>query len=281
MGSYYDYVYPLHRLSSYGAKRYNVMITLIAESKTMIEKETQITPELYQKHIPVGEKTADNVMHMVAGLSVGEIADEIKISSTMAAKVKRMAYEFPNKSLGLPAIEAFSGVVFKALSYPTLSEDEKLRLDKNVMIISSLYGWLRPQDIIKSYRFDFTTRMAPGDLTFSQYWRKDVTIQLVKYLQNTNESDIINLLPADAAKSIDWKLVKRFAKVWKVDFKILEEGATLKTPPAGKLKELRGNLLRAIITHDITTPAELMSFASPQLLPLGTPDYPDHILFCI
>lgn len=257
------------------------MIILIAESKTMRDGGMPVAQEMYVENCPAGEDVADEVMHRLALMSVPEIVNEIKIGSKMASKIAAMAYEFPNKGIGLRAIEAFTGVVFKAFDYGSLSVEDKGYADSHVRIISSLYGWLRPLDIIKGYRTDFTTRLAPGNKPFSDYWRKDVTIQLVRELQRTGETDILNLLPGDAAKCVDWKLVKRFAKVWKVDFKELLDGGDYKTPHAGKLKTLRGELLRAIITQRITSPSSLLTFNTDTLLPLGTPDYPDHIAFCV
>lgn len=256
------------------------MLILIAESKTMFEQELPVSLECYEANTPAGEASADTVMARVADMDVEDIAATIKISEAMAAKVMRMAYEFPNKQTGLRAIDAFTGVVFKNFDYPSLSPEEKERTAANVRIISSLYGWLRPEDIIKPYRFDFTTPLAPDDKTFAAFWKKDVTIQLVRQLKATGEKNILNLLPADAAKCIDWKLVKIFAKVWKVDFKE-QNGSAVRTPHAGKLKALRGHLLRQIITQDITTPTPLLTLESDVLLPLGTPDYPDHIAFTL
>lgn len=256
------------------------MLILIAESKTMQEHENLVSRECYEANIPAGESHADEIMSRVAGMSAADIGASIKISPTMAAKVKRMAYEFPNKASGLRAIEAFTGVVFRNLDYKSLSETEKESAGTRVRIISSLYGWLRPDDMIKPYRFDFTTPLSPDCSSLSSFWRKDVTICLVKYLKERGETAILNLLPSDAAKCIDWKLVKRFAKVWKADFKE-HTGAALRTPHAGKLKAMRGTLLREIIARGITDPAQLLTLATDDLLPLGTPTYPDHIEFCV
>lgn len=257
------------------------MITLIAESKTMEDREQPVESAIYEANTPAGESQAGDIMSRVAGMGAAEIAEVVKISQTLAAKVARMAYEFPNKSTGLRAIESFTGVVFKAFDYATLSSDEKGRTDTKVRIVSSLYGWLRPDDIVKPYRFDFTTPIAPGDKPLAAYWHKDVTVELVRNLQDSGETSILNLLPSDASKCIDWKLVKRFAKVWKVDFKELKDGGEWRTPNAGKLKALRGELLREIIVRGITNPSELLTFSSDTMLPLGTPDYPDHIAFCV
>lgn len=260
---------------------YKDMITLIAESKTMADREMPVSHETYETNRPVGETQADEIMARVATLSALDIAELIKISLPFAGKVSRMAYEFPNKSVGIKAMEAYTGVVFKAFDYLSLSQIEKERTENNVRIISSLYGWLRPDDFIKPYRFDFATPIAPDDISLAAYWRKDVTIQLVRYLQECGEASILNLLPSDAAKCIDWKLVKRFAKVWKIDFKTPKDGSGWCTPHAGKLKALRGELLRNIITSDISNPSELLTLTTQTMIPLGTPDYPDHIAFCV
>ncbi len=246
----------------------------------MLDREQPVPRECFEAHLPAGENYADEVMARVAGMSVDDIAAAIKVSTAMAAKVVRMAYEFPNKQTGLRAIEAFTGVVFRNFGYQSLSVEEKERTAANVRIISSLYGWLRPEDIIKPYRFDFTTPLAPDDRTFAAFWKKDATIELVRHLQASGETSILNLLPADAAKCIDWKLAKRFAKVWKVDFKE-QNGESVRTPHAGKLKALRGTLLREIITRSINSPSGLLSLSTDDLLPMGTPDYPDHIVFTV
>ena len=239
------------------------MLILIAESKTMLEQEQPVSRECFEANTPAGEASADAVMARVADMDVEDIAAAIKISPAMAAKARRMAYEFPNKQSGLRAIDAFTGVVFKNFDYPSLSTEGKERTAADVRIISSLYGWLRPDD-----------------KAFASYWKKDVTIQLVKYLKATGEKNILNLLPADAAKCIDWKLVKNFAKVWKADFKE-QDGTAVRTPHAGRLKALRGLLLRDIITQGISTPSKLQTFESDTFLPLSIPDRPDLIAFTV
>jgi cytoplasmic iron level regulating protein YaaA (DUF328/UPF0246 family) len=52
----------------------------------------------------------------------------------------------------LPAIAVYSGVLFKALDYPTLSASAKSRSEKSVVIISAQYGALSPSDRIEYYK---------------------------------------------------------------------------------------------------------------------------------
>lgn len=254
------------------------MISLIAESKTMVP-EVEVSAADYALHTPCGESAADQIMNNFAAMTAAEVAELTRLPLSLAAKMRGYAYEFPNKSMGQSAIRAFTGVVFKGLEFDTLSPQAADRCRSSVGIISSLYGWLLPEDIIKNYRLDFTSRLPLDEgheSTAYLYQKKAVTIALVKRLKETGENELLNLLPADAAKCVDWKLVKNFAKVWKVDF---TDAATGKTPAAGRLKTLRGYLLRQILEEGIVSAQGLQSMSSDHYVCTGTPTYPDHLHF--
>lgn len=255
------------------------MIILIAESKTMAPELRQVSDGIYREHRPVYEEIADNVMRSLGDDSVDELSRSIKISVRMARDVKRMIYEFTNKSAGLPAIESYTGVVFRQLHVNEYTHEQTAFMLKNVRIISSLYGWLRPDDIIKTYRFDFDTKLAPGHLSFKSFWKKDVTIALVKMIEATGEKEILNLLPADASACIDWKLVKRFADMIKIEFKEPTGPDTMKTPNAGRLKELRGRLLDQIIREGISSSKELHTLSSSDYEGVGELTHPGYLYF--
>lgn len=242
------------------------MIILIAESKTMEKTEHEISSECYDSHRPFGEEEAAEIMAHIRDMAVSDLAAAIKISVDMAARLRQMAYEFPNKSMGMKAICAFTGVVFRNLDYNSLSKDDQEWAQQNVRLISSLYGWLRPEDIIKPYRLDYTSPLAPDGSPLFSFWKSDVTRQLLQALRSTGESDILDLLPADAAKCFDWKEIKKFAKVWKVDFKE-HNGNSVRSPHATRLKALRGELLRSIIINRLSSPEQVATFSSDSLLP--------------
>ena len=52
----------------------------------------------------------------------------------------------------MPAINVYSGVLYKALDYPSLSASAKARCEKSVVIISAKYGALSPSDRIEFYK---------------------------------------------------------------------------------------------------------------------------------
>ena len=52
-----------------------------------------------------------------------------------------------------------------------------------------------------------------------------------------------------------------------------------KTPNAGKLKKLRGELLRDILSADIERISDLKDLEGDNYIFEGTPLYPDHLRF--
>lgn len=247
------------------------MLILIAESKNMAPCTGIVSHDYYQSHCPALENDADTVMASLRDMTADLLAEKVKISLPMVRKLQQMAYEFPNKALGGNAIEAFTGVVFKAFAYTSLDEATQRHADGCVRIISSLYGWLRPDDIVKPYRLDFTTPLAPGGKTFASFLQPKVTECLLEELKNGGHEDVLNLLPGDAARCIDWKAVGSCAKVWKADFRELLPGGKTRTPNSNRLKTLRGELLRQIVSDRITSASGLLSLQGTNYISTDTP----------
>ena len=254
------------------------MLVLIAESKTMAPCTGKVTLRDWECHRPSLESLARDIMSGLEAMTVDELAAKVKISVPMARKLRLMIYDFPYKESGAAAIESFTGVVFKAFEYPSLREAEKERANRCIGIISSLYGWLRPDDIIKPYRFDFTNQLAPDGATLAGYLRQGVTDCVISWIENEKDYNVLNLLPGDAARCIDWPRIESRAKVWKAEFQEIQAGGSMKTPNSNRLKTLRGKLLRQIITDSITTPQQLMAVETESYISEKT-SLPGQLLF--
>lgn len=238
------------------------MKILIAESKTMAECSISVSSEQLKRHRPELDPIATLLMKDWGKWTVEEIADRLKISLALASAFKRMAYEFPNKTTGSKAIEAYTGVVFRAFDYASLTEEEQKRAYKTVNIISSLYGWLRSDDIVKPYRLDFTTSVAPTGESMASYWKPLITQMLLESMKADGENEILDLMPVDAAKCLNWRWIKKSIKAVKVEFRLVADGGSLQTPHATLLKTLRGRLLRDIIRKDISSISGLLGYES-------------------
>ncbi len=202
----------------------------------------------------------------------------LKLGEAATRQAAEWIYDFPDKRMGFRALDAFTGIVFKALDAGSLTPQAKERASRGLRLISSLYGWLRPDDIIKPYRLDFGAKLAPGNKALNAYWKKDVTLALIRYLKENDESVVVNMLPADASRCIDWKLVKHYARVIIPQFKTTD-GNRLRTPHAGKLKRLRGEMIRDILEHGVDSPGELRELCGDNYMALGETDYPDYFTY--
>lgn len=241
------------------------MKILIAESKTMAEQELPISTEDYMHHHPRLDSIATLFMKKWSEWPLGEIAAVLKVSNSMAAAFKRMAYNFSYKETGLKALDAFTGVVYHEFDYGSLSSGQQKYADSSIEIISSLYGLLRGDDIVKSYRLDFNTLIAPTRETMAKYWKPLITPMLLESMRPSRDKEVLDLLPSEAAKCLNWQWIKRETRVLKVDFKSIADGGSLKTPHSTLLKKFRGNLLREIVQNEIKSFEELLAFKSDSI----------------
>lgn len=240
----------------------------------MEECTAPVAPALLAEHRPALDGVATALMRDWSRWSPADIAQALKISPALAARFARMAYEFPNKTTGGKAIEAYTGVVFKAFGYGSLDPELQMRADRSIDIISSLYGWLRADDIVKPYRLDFSPRMAPDGISMASYWKPLVTPLLIRSMLGVAEEELLDLMPADAAACLDWKALRCHVRVVKVEFRSVADGGKLKTPHSTLLKTLRGQLLREIVVRDIRAASQLASFECDTMY--AAPDSDPH-----
>ncbi len=241
------------------------MLTLFAESKTMSDRLSQVSMNEFETHKPCFEANANAIISFILSQNPGELSSRIGISPALASKAIKMAYDFTFKNTGLQAISAFTGKVFRSLDINTIPASAISDADQRFIIVSSLYGILKPSDIIKPYRLDYNKDCSPDGSNLIEYWNPIVTKSIVSRLEATGEQEILNLLPGYAAKFIDWKIIKNHANVLKPDFKTIDKSGLIKTPHSGKLKALRGKMIRIILMQNICSFKKLMDSDSNML----------------
>ena len=232
----------------------------------MLSKQSPISETLFLSNKPTLEVYADKIMAHLAELNPTEIAGIMGISHQLALKAYELAYDFPHKLMGFNAVSGFVGEAFKAFDFPTLKNSDLNQLDKELRIISSIYGVLKPSDIIKPYRAEFIKPIAPENKSPIQFLKSQVTINVVTYIKENKTKDIINLLPGDAEKCLDWKIIRAFSSVHKVCFKSINTEGKLVTPLTHRLKELRGLMARSIVENDIKNFNDLIHLHSEHFL---------------
>lgn len=129
----------------------------------------------------------------------------------------------------MPAIQRYTGVMYKALWYDSMHEEAKVYIEQCIYILSWLRGILRATDLISNYKLPISTKLAK--------YRKPLVTQ---YIIDQSPTEIVNLLPGSYMKMIDWQLLE-------------EKWITIYTPgfrkPDGSIythgiKKVRGEWLR-------------------------------------
>lgn len=70
----------------------------------------------------------------------------------------------------MPALQRYTGVLYDALSYATLPAASRRRADRSLVVVSALFGPLRPRDRVPAYRLSAGTSL-PGVGPLAPLWR--------------------------------------------------------------------------------------------------------------
>ena len=100
----------------------------------------------------------------------------------------------------LPAIERYTGVLYRELDAASLHGTARTRLRRDVRIVSGLWGLVAPGDPIPDYRLKMSARLEPlGRL--STWWRPQITAALAPQVRG---AVVWDLLPNEHAAAVDW-----------------------------------------------------------------------------
>lgn len=149
---------------------------------------------------------------------------------------------------------AFKGDVYTGLEAEQLSEEDWVFAQKHLRILSGLYGYLKPLDLIMPYRLEMKTKLVneKGENLY-QFWDDEITNHLNKDL--IKDDFVINLASNEYFKAIKKPNLK--AKVITLHFKDTKDG---KTRVIGfYAKKARGMMAKALIQNKVTEAEDIKS----------------------
>lgn len=156
-----------------------------------------------------------------------------------------------------PAHSIYTGVLYQALDYPSLSRAAKARADKHVWVASALYGMVRLGDQISAYRLSGGTKL-PGLPTEADLWQEPIQSVIDDF-----GPDLIVDLRSGAYTSL-WRPPKAWrervvvGKVWQLD------RSGRRTSVSHHNKATKGLLTRELVrqSREISTPRALHGAAT-------------------
>lgn len=155
------------------------------------------------------------------------------------------------------AVLAFKGDVYEGLQAERFSESDFSFAQKQLRLLSGLYGVLRPLDLIQPYRLEMGTDLPNNaGKNLYDFWKTKVTTQIQKDLKETNSKVLLNLasneyFSAVNSKAIEVPIISPVFKDFKNgDYKIISFFA----------KKARGLMAGHVLRNRIDNPADLRSF---------------------
>lgn len=138
--------------------------------------------------------------------SPAELAELMSISDKLAVlNVGRyQAWERPfTPDNARPALTAFKGDVYEGLDAASLDTAALQWLQQHLRILSGLYGYLRPLDLMQAYRLEMGIRLAnPRGKDLYAFWGERITDGLNRALADQAPAELVNLASGEYFKSV-------------------------------------------------------------------------------
>lgn len=168
-------------------------------------------------------------------------------------RAARAAGASPRRAGTRPAMERYTGVLYRELAWSTLPSVVRRRGDRQVRIVSGLWGLVAPPDPIPSYRLKMSASL-PELGRLSTWWRPRLSPVVAALAERRVVWD---LLPQEHEAAIDWSAAAPCQRVV-VRFEDAE-GRTV----SHWNKLLKGSLVRWVLAEQPAGPADLTSFRHP------------------
>ncbi|WP_459617434.1 peroxide stress protein YaaA [Bordetella sp. 2513F-2] len=238
------------------------------------------TPVHVQAHSqPLFVQQAAALIKVLKTKSADEIAALMSLSPALAElNVSRYAAwkrTFTQEN-ARQAVLAFNGDVYEGLQAGSLSARQLDWAQEHVVILSGLYGALRPLDLMQPYRLEMGTRLETSKgKNLYEYWGDAIARYLNERLEGQRAPVVVNLASEEYFKVVDLKTLQ--ARVVQCVFQDWKGGAWKVV--SFHAKRARGLMARYAIEHKIAKPEGLQGFDAEGYAYDATASSDDKLVF--
>ncbi len=256
------------------------MLFLLSPAKSL-DYDTPI-PEDLPATQPVFEGArgpAAELIGLMRQKSPQQVAELMHLSDKLAAlNVARYEAWAPKGTAknARQAALAFDGDVYGGLDARSLSAAQLAWAQDHVVMLSGLYGVLRPLDRLQPYRLEMGTALAnPRGKDLYDFWGDRIATWLNERLAADRTPVVVNLASQEYFKAVDLKTLKArvvacvFQERKGDDYKIVSFHA----------KRARGLMARWAILHKAATPQRLEAFDLEGYAFAPAVSQPDRLVF--
>lgn len=201
---------------------------------------------------PIEEKTKFNgktkiIIEELKKLKEEYIKEIFKISDKVLKEVLIYIEDF-EKSESFRAIEMYNGLAFSSFDIESLKEDERKYMDEHLKILSTFYGPLCPEKLVRPYRLDFNTKLKINGESLKNFWKEE-------YNKAFNKNEVIlNLASNEFSSLLDRNKFKMY------DFEFFERREGKLKQHSTTSKKARGAMLNYICRNKINELEEIKLF---------------------
>ncbi|GAB3923554.1 peroxide stress protein YaaA [Kribbella albertanoniae] len=196
----------------------------------------------------------EQVLETLAKVSASEDAyGVLGVGASLQAEVDRNTRWRTEPAV--PVSELYSGVLYDALGYSTLSAGTKRRAANRLLVVSAAWGALRPADRVPPYRLSMGTTL-PGHGPLAGVWREPLAAALA-------EADGVIVDCRSSTYVAAWRPSGDRAAKW-VSVNVVRERDGVRTVVSHMAKHTRGLVARHILESgkDPGTPKALHKLVS-------------------
>lgn len=211
------------------------MKIIIAPSKTQNIKNLEKSNTLVFND----EKTI-NLFKDLKKESKESLGKLMKIKNKLLDNTYETYQNFQEDNLRVKAIDLYTGVVFKEINTEKYNKEQTNYLNKHLVILSAMYGVVRPNDYLWPYRLDMNMKLK--NINLYDYWKNSVK----DYFKEAKV--IINLSSNEFSKMVSYYQDKMIT----IHFKEEDLKGKLRTV-SYNAKKARGQIAHQLIINEISS----------------------------
>ncbi len=233
------------------------MIVLLSPAKTL---DYETPPNTSIQTEPRFMDNSAELIKELKKLSAPQVASLMKLSDKLGELNHHRFQTWRKKPAEKnirQALLAFKGDVYVGLQAETFKVSDFKFAQKNLRILSGLYGLLRPLDTIQAYRLEMGTKFQTNTAKdLYGFWGDSLTEQLNQDIKSSRAEAVINLASVEYAKVIKPKLLDKpiISPVFKE-----EKNGQLKII-SFFAKKARGTMAAYIIKNRLNAPEDILTF---------------------
>jgi cytoplasmic iron level regulating protein YaaA (DUF328/UPF0246 family) len=235
-----------------------IMLILLSPAKKLLSITKPFSGETTKPQFL--NHTAD-LVEIMKSKSVADISRLMDLSENLAHlnydRYQKFQFDNIPENLSYPALFLFQGDVYQGLQAKSLSQEEIDFAQNHLVILSGLYGLLKPMDTIQPYRLEMGVPLAnPRGSNLYHFWGELLTQHINNELTTHKNSFLVNLASTEYFKVIQEKKLEYPL----VTINFYEQKNNQVKMIGVYAKKARGVMARYLIQNNIDTVERIKNF---------------------